>query len=181
MCKIIVCSGRNLILGGKNVHPSFAYSSCSTHIVLYHIYDIDYVYRIYYMMHAAVYLVVERSQPPHAPHAHYTWAASTPPTPSQCGPSGQSVTKSRRPSQLSGTSGPSPVFPTFPTPVIWATRGYWTCFFCQENRSPPKSILTMKLQDSTAWYCDVWYQLLCDVEYCERISNIRLCVILKYF
>ena len=66
MCKIIVCSGRSLILGGKNVHPSFAYSSCSTHIVLYHIYDIDYVYRIYYMMHAAVYLVVERSQPPHA-------------------------------------------------------------------------------------------------------------------
>ena len=70
MCKIIVCSSRSLILGGKNVQPSFAYSSCSTHIVLYHIYDIDYVYRIYYMMHAAVYLVVERSQPPHAPHAH---------------------------------------------------------------------------------------------------------------
>ena len=66
MCKIIVCSGRSLILGGKNVQPSFAYSSCSTHIVLYHIYDIDYVYRIYYMMHAAVYLVVQRSQPPHA-------------------------------------------------------------------------------------------------------------------
>ena len=175
MCQIIVCSSRSLILGGKNVHPSFAYSSCSTHIVLYHIYDIDYVYRIYYMMHAAVYLVVQRSQPP---HAHYTWAASTPPTPSQCGPSGQSVTKSRRPSQL---SGPSPVFPTFPTPVIWATRGYWTCSFCQENRSPQKLILTMKLQDSSAWYCDVWYQLLCDVEYCERISNIRLCVILKHF
>ena len=181
MCKIIVCSGRSLILGGKNVHPSFAYSSCSTHIVLYHIYDIDYVYRIYYMMHAAVYLVVERSPPPHAPHAHYTWAASTPPTPSQCGPSGQSVTKSRRPSQL---SGPSPVFPTFPTPVIWATRGYWTCFFCQETVHPQNLrllILTVKFTDSTPWYYDVWYQLLCDVEYCERISNIRLCVILKYF
>ena len=67
MCKIIVCSSRSLILGGKNVHPSFAYSSCSTHIVLYHIYDIDYVYRIYYMMHAAVYLVVERSHPPMPP------------------------------------------------------------------------------------------------------------------
>ena len=92
---------------------------------------------------------------PPPPHAHYTWAASTPPTPSQCGPSRQSVTKSRRPGQLSGTSGPSPVFPTFPTPVIWATRGYWICFFCQENRSPPKLILTMKLKDSTAWYCDV--------------------------
>ena len=113
---------------------------------------------------------------PPPPHAHYTWAASTPPTPSQCGPSRQSVTKSRRPGQLSGPSGPSPVFPTFPTPVIWATRGYWTCFFCQENRSPPKLILTMKLKDSTAWYCDVWYQVLCDVEYCKRILNIKGCV-----
>ena len=141
----------------------------------YIIYMIWIIYCIYYMMYAAVYLVVERSPPPHA-HAHYTWAASTPPTLSQCGPSRQSVTKSRRPGQLSGASGPSPVFPTFPTPVIWATRGYWTCFFCQENRSPQKLIFTMKLKDSTAWYCDVWYQVLCDVEYCERILNIKGCV-----
>ena len=181
MCKIIVCSGRNLILGGKNVHPSFAYSSCSTHIVLYHIYDIDYVYRIYYMMHAAVYLVVERSQPPMPPMPTILGPPPLhPPRPSvgQAGSLSQSL--------VGPASWAAQVlsFPHSPPLLFEQPVDIEHVSFVRKTVHPQNLrllILTMKFTDSTPWYYDVWYQLLCDVEYCERISNIRLCVILKHF